>query len=112
MAFARELYRAAQGGIEIFMVHGNHDPGEAWRADIPLPETVHIFPADQVTSIPLMKDGEKAATIYGISYKTRHVKENLAKEFHRERMTALPSACCIPTWAALIHPMRPARRMT
>lgn len=85
MAFARELYRAAQGGIEIFMVHGNHDPGEAWRADIPLPETVHIFPADQVTSIPLMKDGEKAATIYGISYKTRHVKENLAKEFHREK---------------------------
>lgn len=32
-----------------------------------------------------MKDGEKAATIYGISYKTRHVKENLAQEFHREK---------------------------
>lgn len=85
MSFARELYRAAQGGIEVFIVHGNHDPGEAWRADIPLPETVHIFPADKVTSFPLMKDGEKAATIYGISYKTRHVKENLALQFHREK---------------------------
>lgn len=85
MAFARELYRAAQGGIQIFMVHGNHDPGEAWRADIPLPETVHIFSSDHVESFPLMKDGEKAATVYGISYKTRHVKEDLAASFHKDK---------------------------
>ena len=37
MAFARELYRAAQAGVQIFIIHGNHDPGEAWRADVPLP---------------------------------------------------------------------------
>lgn len=82
MAFGRELYRAAQGGIEVFIVHGNHDPGEAWRADIPMPETVHVFSSDEVEAIPLMKDGEKAATIYGISYKTRHTKENLVRQFH------------------------------
>ena len=29
MAFARELYRAAQVGIQTFVVHGNHDPKEA-----------------------------------------------------------------------------------
>ncbi len=81
MAFGRELYRAAQAGIEVFIVHGNHDPGEAWRADIPLPDTVHVFSSEEVEAIPLMKDGEKAATIYGISYKTRHTKENLAKKF-------------------------------
>ncbi len=83
MAFARELYRAAQGGIQIFIVHGNHDPGEAWRADIPLPETVHIFSSDHVESFPLMKDNEKVANVYGISYKAKHVKENLAKGFHK-----------------------------
>ena len=82
MAFGRELYRAAQAGIEVFIVHGNHDPGEAWRADIPLPETVHIFSSEEVTGIPLMKDGEKAATIYGISYKTRHTKDDLVRSFH------------------------------
>ena len=82
MAFGRELYRAAQAGIEVFIVHGNHDPGEAWRADIPLPETVHVFSSDEVTGIPLMKDGEKAATIYGISYKTRHTKDDLVRSFH------------------------------
>ena len=26
MAFARELYRVAENGIETFIVHGNHDP--------------------------------------------------------------------------------------
>lgn len=83
MAFGRELYRAAQGGIEVFIVHGNHDPGEAWRADIPLPETVHVFSSDQVEGIPLKKDGETVATVYGISYKTRHTREDMAKNFHK-----------------------------
>ena len=83
MAFGRELYRAAQGGIGVFIVHGNHDPGEAWRADIPLPETVHVFSSDQVEGIPLLKDGEKVATVYGVSYKTRHTREDLAKDFHK-----------------------------
>lgn len=82
MAFARELYRAAENGIETFIVHGNHDPEEAWRADIPLPDMVHIFSSSEVQALPLMKDGEKAATIYGISYKTRHVGTDLAQGFH------------------------------
>lgn len=83
MAFARELYRAAQSGIEVFIIHGNHDPDEAWRADIPLPPQVHIFSSEKVEAIPLMVEGELAATIYGISYPSRHVPENLAKDFHR-----------------------------
>lgn len=83
--FARELYRAAEAGIQAFIIHGNHDPGEAWIADIPLPETVHIFGSDGVEAIPLMKDGEKAAVIYGISYKTRRQPENLARLFHKNK---------------------------
>lgn len=84
MAFARELYRAAQQGIQIFIVHGNHDSGEAWRADIPLPPSVHIFSSESVEAVPLMIDGELAATIYGISYGTRHITENLAVQFQRK----------------------------
>ena len=83
MAFARELYRAAQSGIQVFIVHGNHDPGDAWRADIPLPETVHVFSSEQVGSFPLMKDGEKAAVVYGASYTSRHMTENLSAQFHK-----------------------------
>ena len=84
MAFARELYRAAQEEIEVFMVHGNHDPDEAWRADVPLPPTVHIFSSKEVERIPLTLQGEKVADIYGISYKTRHIHQNLAKQFKKE----------------------------
>ena len=84
MAFARELFRAAQAGIQVFIIHGNHDPQEAWQADIPLPDTVHIFPGNEVTAIPLMIDGEKVATIYGASYKTMHNKENMARLFHKK----------------------------
>lgn len=83
MAFARELYRAAQAGIQVFIIHGNHDPDEAWRADVPLPPTVHVFSSDKVESAPLLVGGETAATVYGISYKTRHVKENLALQFKK-----------------------------
>lgn len=84
MEFARELYRAAEGGIATFIIHGNHDPGEAWRADIPLPPTTHIFSSDHVEAVPLLKDGETAAMVYGVSYKTQHMHENLAKEFHKK----------------------------
>ena len=85
MAFARELYRAAQEGIEVFLVHGNHDPDEAWRADVPLPPAVHIFSSTEVECIPLTVQGERVADVYGISYKTRHVTQNLAKQFKKER---------------------------
>ncbi len=84
MAFARELYRAAQQGIQIFIVHGNHDSEEAWRADIPLPSAVHIFSSNQVEAVPLMVEDELAATIYGISYSKRHVRENLVAGFQRK----------------------------
>lgn len=84
MVFARELYRAAQAGIPAFIVHGNHDPSDAWRADIPLPPSTHVFAADKVEEIPLMKDGELAATVYGISYASQHVKDNLALQFIRK----------------------------
>ena len=52
--------------------------------NIPLPESVHVFASDKVSSVPLLINGEKVATIYGISYKTMHNKENVAKEFHKQ----------------------------
>lgn len=84
MAFARELYRAAQAGVQIFIIHGNHDPDEAWRADVPLPPSVYVFSSDKVESVPLLVGGETAAMVYGISYKNRHMRENLALRFRKK----------------------------
>lgn len=84
MAFARELYRAAQAGIYTFIVHGNHDPKEAWRADIPLPDFVHVFSSEDVEDVVFKKDGEDVAVIYGMSFKTKHITENLSLRFKKK----------------------------
>ena len=84
MAFARELYRAAQAGVQIFIIHGNHYPDEAWRADVPLPPSFYVFSSDKVESVPLLVGGETAAMVYGISYKNRHMRENLALRFRKK----------------------------
>lgn len=81
MAFARELYRAAEYGIESFIIHGNHDPIEDWRAEIPLPPQAHVFGAGEAACVPIKRNGKKVANVYGISYRTTHVHENLAAQF-------------------------------
>lgn len=82
--FAQELFRAAKAGIRVFVAHGNHDPLGAWRAEVPLPPTVHVFRADRTESIPLVVDGETAALVYGRSYGANAEPEHLAAEFRRE----------------------------
>ena len=105
MAFARELYRAAQAGVQVFIIHGNHDPDEAWRADVPLPPSVYVFSSDKVESVPLLVGGETAAMVYGISYKIWH--------FDSERKTKISflSACSIRNWAWQEVLMLPVRWM-
>lgn len=84
LEFSRELYRAAQAGIRIFIAHGNHDPLGAWRAEIPLPPTAHVFRSDRVEGFPLTVDGETVAMVYGRSYDRAHVDEHWARDFIRE----------------------------
>ncbi len=51
--YARLLHRLAQKGIQVFAVHGNHDPLDAWKARIPLPPNVHVFSSAKVSSSTL-----------------------------------------------------------
>src|SRR5699024_8283616 len=41
----------------------------------------YIFPDEQVTSFPYIKNDQTIANIYGFSYVKRDVKENKAKQF-------------------------------
>lgn len=85
IAFARELYRAALAHIEIFIVHGNHDPLESgWNAEIPMVPSVHVFSADDVEGVPIHVKNETVVMVYGMSYKTNHVTENLVRRFHKK----------------------------
>ncbi len=83
LAFARELFRASEAGIRAFIVHGNHDPVDAWRAKVPLPPTAVVFGSEEVEAKPLVVDGETAAMVYGRSYAATHVREDWASLYER-----------------------------
>ena len=84
LRFRDGLERLNEAGIQSFVVHGNHDPLDGWRASLAWPKRTHIFQGDKVEVVPIVDDGgNSVAHVYGISYPTRDVKRNLATEFHR-----------------------------
>ncbi len=43
MRFVRAMYRLAEHRIAVYMVQGNHDPAESWKAQLSMPDNVHVF---------------------------------------------------------------------
>jgi exonuclease SbcD len=79
LQLAREWERLGAHGIHVYAIHGNHDPLNGARAELQLPGHVHIFDAAGVAHRPAFRrSGELAAFVYGVSYGTRAVTENLA----------------------------------
>ena len=82
--FHAALRRLDDAGIAAFVVHGNHDPvEEGWQAIRTWPERVTVFGTEEVGSVPLRRDGETIATVHGISYAHRELRDNLARRFSR-----------------------------
>jgi exonuclease SbcD len=84
LKFRDALDRAAERGIRSFVAHGNHDPLDGWEANLPMPTLVHRF-GGEVEQVPVVRDGREIARVYGISFPTRDVRENLARRFRRDR---------------------------
>jgi DNA repair exonuclease SbcCD nuclease subunit len=84
LTFQRAMRRLADAGIDAFVVRGNHDPADGWAAGLELPDSVVIFPADRVERREVIRDGEVVCAVYGRSYATRQVTENLALGYARE----------------------------
>lgn len=82
--YADILARAARHKICCFAVHGNHDPVKAWRANIVMPEGVHVFSDEKVERIPVVCEGQSLAYVYGISHGDYRLKQNLAAKFMRQ----------------------------
>lgn len=72
--------RLSAAGIGVFAIHGNHDPLTGERARFALPDGVHVFGAGRIAEgkPAYRKDGKLAAFVYGISYGSRAVHDNLA----------------------------------
>ncbi len=83
--FRDAMKRLADKQIPVFLVHGNHDPLDGWSAIRNWPENVTLFSSSAVETKAVMREGKRIANIYGISYGTRDISENLAVRFHREQ---------------------------
>ncbi|WP_157994003.1 metallophosphoesterase family protein [Cohnella abietis] len=72
-------------GAQVYIVHGNHDPESGRQAKLDWPEGVHVFDSGGVGCLPAFsRDGELVAHVYGISYPTQAVTDNLALRFKKK----------------------------
>jgi DNA repair protein SbcD/Mre11 len=84
LRFRRGLERLSSAGVEVFVVHGNHDPlEEGWSALRELPAGVHVFGAGEPAVVPVVRGGQQIALVHGVSYRVRAERENLARRFVR-----------------------------
>lgn len=81
LRFARELVKLAEAGINVFMVHGNHDPLQGSEdLSIKWPGNLFLFPTTPQT-LPLAANGRIYGRITGVSYQDSHEMRNLALQF-------------------------------
>lgn len=75
------LRRLSDEGIDVIIVHGNHDPLSGWSAITEWPPSTVICAHGDVTTHVVKRDGIPLATIHGISYAQQRTEENLALRF-------------------------------
>ena len=81
LRFIDGLNRLDEAGIRTFVCHGNHDPLDGWEARLDLPPGCVRF-GREVSREPVFPDEPERAAVYGVSYPTREVRENLAPRFN------------------------------
>ena len=82
LKFVDGLKQLDSAGIRSFICHGNHDPLDGWEARLDLPAGCVRFGPD-VTAESVFPDDPERATVYGISYPRREVRENLSPLFRQ-----------------------------
>ena len=80
LKFVDGLNRLDAAGIRSFICHGNHDPLDGWEARLALPPGCVRF-GPEVTGEPVFPNEPERATVYGVSYPQREVRENLSPRF-------------------------------
>ena len=80
LRFVDGLRQLDEAGIRSFVCHGNHDPLDGWEARIPVPNGCVRFSSD-VTAEPIFPDDPERATVHGVSYPHRDVRQNLSALF-------------------------------
>lgn len=74
----RRLERLVDEGIEVYVVHGNHDAESVLTERIGAPEGVHVFGSDEATSVESSKG---PLVVHGRSYRDRATVDDLASSY-------------------------------
>ncbi len=84
LKFLEGLKRLSDAGIATYITHGNHDPLSGWSASLKWPDNVKVFSGDHLETVAMSRNERVIANISGISYREKHIKENLAKGFQKK----------------------------
>lgn len=79
----KEFMRLNEAGIQVYIIHGNHDYLTDDHTLFTYPDNVHIF-TEEVDCKTYLKDEEELACIYGFSYKRRHITANMTGYYQKE----------------------------
>ena len=77
LRFVEGLRKLDEAGTRSFVCHGNHDPLDGWEARLDYPPSCKRFGPEWESS-PVFRDDPSRAVVYGVSYPTRKVTDNLA----------------------------------
>ncbi len=80
LKFVAGLQRLDDAGVRSFICHGNHDPLDGWDANLTFPPSALSF-GPEVERAPVFPDNPDRVAVYGMSYPTSVVKENLIPRF-------------------------------
>lgn len=76
--------RMDEAGVQVFIVHGNHDPLVESEKSFSFPENVHIFGTEGVEQVRVENsDGELVAIVHGISHGKHNERRKLARQYKR-----------------------------
>lgn len=76
--FARQMGRLRNGGIPVYVLHGNHDAESVMTSRLALPDNVHVFKANRPGTFIL--EAQRVA-LHGRSFPQAAVTENLAADY-------------------------------
>lgn len=82
--FRDALEELGKHGIQVFIIHGNHDPlGDDTRLRRRLPDNVKVFQKNDSEEFLGAQDGEEKIMVAGVSFGSSRVPENLAVQFKK-----------------------------
>lgn len=79
----KEMERLNKKGIDVFVIHGNHDHLNGDWVHLDLPKNVHIFP-EQVEVKTYTTKSNAVVHLYGFSYRTRHLEDNQLSQYKKK----------------------------